>query len=93
LTITEASTGLGELRAQRLDVVPVTSLVDDALALAAAHDISAYDAASVAASVRNGVSLITADARLVSKLAGTPYRVDLLGGLTIPAPPPTSTGS
>ncbi len=93
LTIGQASANLATLRSFRLDVVQVTTLVDDALLTAAAHGISAYDAAYVVAAASLGLPLITADDKLVRKLAGTPYQLELLGGLTIPPLPPTAAGS
>jgi predicted nucleic acid-binding protein len=93
LTTAEATTSLADLRAQPLSVVAVETVLDDVLVLAAAHDISAYDAAYVVAAVRLGVPLITADAKLAGKLAGTPYQIALFSTLTIPALPPTSAGS
>lgn len=48
------------------------SLARDALDLAAATGVSAYDASYVALAMRLNVQCITADQRLVQKLAGTP---------------------
>jgi predicted nucleic acid-binding protein len=46
--------------------IPVTTLATEALTIAAAHGISAYDACYVAAAHRHGVPLITADSRLTA---------------------------
>ncbi len=37
---------------------------------------------------RLGILLVTADTRLVARLAGSPYRALDLAALTIPPPPP-----
>jgi predicted nucleic acid-binding protein len=76
--------GLLTLRLQRL---PVTGLAADALRIACDHGVTAYDARYVAASERLGVPFITADTRLVNRLAGAPFNVLDLAGLTIPPPP------
>src|SRR5262249_46903265 len=88
LPLADAQLNLGTLLALGLHRLAVTSLATDALAIAAGQAISAYDACYVAASQRLGVSLITADARVVNRLTGTPYRVLLLGNFAIPPPPP-----
>lgn len=51
-------------------VVSAVQLAQDALVLAAAHEITAYDAVYVALSQRLKLPLITADRALVRKLAG-----------------------
>jgi len=63
-------------------------LVSDALAIAAAHNITAYDACYVATAQQAGVPLVTADSKLVARLAGTPYTILDLASLSIPAVPP-----
>jgi predicted nucleic acid-binding protein len=85
--LVDAQLNLATLAALALQRLPVTALATDALAVAASHAISAYDACYVAASWRQGVPLITADSKLVARMAGTPYTVLFLGGLTIPPPP------
>jgi predicted nucleic acid-binding protein len=86
--LADAQLNLATLAALALQRLPITSLVADALAIAANHRISAYDASYVAASHRLGVPLITADSKLVTKMAGTAYVVLDLGSLTIPPLPP-----
>jgi predicted nucleic acid-binding protein len=88
LPAADAQWNLATLLALNLQRVSVTTLVIDALKLATAHNLSAYDARSVATAQRLGVSLITADSRLVAKLSGTSYSVLDLATLTIPPPPP-----
>lgn len=84
----DAQLNLAALIALRLQRIPVTTLAADALALAAGHGISAYDACYLAASHRLGVPLITADSRLIARLAGTSYAVLDLAGVAIPPAPP-----
>jgi predicted nucleic acid-binding protein len=86
--LADAQLNLATLAALALQRLPVTTLVTDALAIAASHGISAYDACYIAASWCLGVPLITADSKLVAKVAGTPYVALDLGTLMIPPPPP-----
>jgi predicted nucleic acid-binding protein len=91
LALADAERDLADLLALAMQRLPVSALAVEALAIAARHGLSAYDASYVAAAHRLGVPLVTADTRLVNKLAATPYAVLHLGSLTIPpvpAPPP-----
>lgn len=65
----------------RLPLQPVSAreLVRDALAIAVAHKITAYDATYVALSRRLSLPLVTADESLVRRLAGGPMDVRWLG--------------
>jgi predicted nucleic acid-binding protein len=85
--LTNAERNLADLLALAMQRLPVSGLATKALAIAALHGISAYDACYVAASDQLGVPLITADTRLVNTLAGSSYSVMSLGGLTIPPAP------
>jgi predicted nucleic acid-binding protein len=85
--LADAQLNLATLTALALQRLPVTNLAADALAIAATHGISAYDACYVAASQRLGLPLVTADSKLVTKMGGTSYSVLFLGGLVIPSPP------
>lgn len=69
-----------------LQCTPTYNLFDDALAVAVTHGISAYDACYVVLAGRLGVPLITADWKLVQKLAGSPHAIVWLGSWTPPAP-------
>lgn len=84
----DAQLNLATLAALALQRIPVTTLATDALDLAIAHKITAYDACYVAAAQRLGMPLITADTKLVNKMAGTTCQVVGLSGLSIPPPPP-----
>jgi len=59
--------------------VPAADLAGEALALALVHHITAYDAAYVALSSRLSLPLVTADASLVRRLAGSSLDVRWLG--------------
>ncbi|MCG2767899.1 MAG: type II toxin-antitoxin system VapC family toxin [Anaerolineae bacterium] len=63
----------------RLLSIPTRELADEALKVAVAHDITAYDAAYVALSGRLSLPLVTADEALVRRLAGTAFDVRWLG--------------
>lgn len=87
----DAQLNLATLSALALQRIAVTTLATDALTLAIAHTISAYDACYVAVAQRLGLPLITADSKLVKKMAGSTCQVLDLGGLSIPSPPPCFT--
>jgi len=61
----KARRDMQKLRALHLHSVATVDLADDALDLALAHGLSAYDACYVALARREGVPLVTADERLV----------------------------
>jgi predicted nucleic acid-binding protein len=86
--LVDAQLNLATLIALALHRLPVTTLAPDALAIAASHGISTYDACYVAAAQRLGVPLITADSKLVGKMAGTGFLVLDLGNLAVPPLPP-----
>lgn len=64
---------------------------DPAADIASAHDVSASDAVYVAAADSLGLPLITADIKLVNKVAARFPQVLLLSALTIPSPPSATT--
>jgi predicted nucleic acid-binding protein len=53
-------------------LLPTFDLVREALALGMTVDVPAYDCLYVVASRRTGARLVTADPKLIAKLAGTP---------------------
>ena len=72
----------------RLPLIRVTTaaLVADAARIALAHEITAYDACYVALAERSGAALLTADERLVRRLART-ARAPLWLGAWVPPQP------
>ena len=66
---------LADLAALDLDATPCAALMTRALALACAHGLSAYDGCYVALAERQTIPLVTADERLVQKLAGSAHPV------------------
>lgn len=61
-----------------LDVIPVLGLFEEAISIALAVGASVYDCLYVAAADRYRRQLLTADTRLINRLAGTPYQPLLL---------------
>jgi predicted nucleic acid-binding protein len=88
-TPAQAATYLAKLVKLPLRVSDDKGLGEPALKLALDHNISAYDASYVALSQQKGVELITADQKLVTKLAGLTPAVVWLGDWK----PPAATGT
>jgi predicted nucleic acid-binding protein len=86
--LSEAQRSLATLLSLAFQRMPVTALAGDALTIAASFGISAYDACYIAASRRLGLPLVTADPRLVARMANSSYVVLDLGTTAIPSPPP-----
>jgi predicted nucleic acid-binding protein len=87
-TAAQATGYLTSLKALPLYRTPTFDLVDDALSLALAQGITAYDACYMALAQRLGLSLITADQKLEQKLAAAGFSVTWLGAWVPPAPTP-----
>ncbi len=85
--LAQAQLNLATLAALALDRFSITSVVADALAIAATHGITAYDACYVATAAHVSLPLVTADSKLVGRMAGTPYTVLDLATLAIPPIP------
>lgn len=85
----DAQSKFAQLKGLPLTQVSCARLATDALTLALRHGTTTYDACYVAASALLGVPLVTADDKLVKKLAGAPFSLCLLKSLMIPAVPPT----
>jgi predicted nucleic acid-binding protein len=91
LTIAAAKAHLTWIKSLALQVMSLTSLVDEALEIAATHDTSVYDATYITASRVLDLPLVTADEKLVNKIATTFPKVLLLNTLSIPSPPSATT--
>ncbi len=83
----KAERDIQKLCTLRLNRTPTADLATDALQIALAHVISAYDACYVALSRRLGLPLITADDALLRKLASSPFAVKRLADLSFPPTP------
>ena len=84
--VTSALRDLADLRQLAFHATATSELMVDALQLAVAHGVTAYDACYVALAQRNGIPLVTVDEKLVRLLAGTPYSVEALRTFPIPRP-------
>lgn len=78
--ISEAVSAMRALRGRDIALVPQGELVEAALIFAADYGSSVYDALYCALAQREGADLITADARLVNRVAGSG-----VGAFTLPA--------
>jgi predicted nucleic acid-binding protein len=85
--VQSARQDLRDLQALALRSEPIADLLEDALELAFAHEITAYDACYVALVRQLNVPLITADQALTRKLAALPYDIRWLGDFTPPTSP------
>ena len=74
----EARTSLQQFAALAIQLVPASSMLDQALQIAIACDRSFYDSLYVALAVSNETELITADERLVNAI-GARFPVRWLG--------------
>ncbi len=79
LSAPAAAQGAAILHELKMSVVSTAELMLAALDLAVHHDISVYDACYVALSDRLRAPMITADERLVRKLAGAEHQIEWLG--------------
>ena len=78
----QARTDLEQLLDLPLAVTPTADLALEALDLALKHDITVYDASYLALALRESATLVTADEKLVRKLAGLGSAVRWLGELS-----------
>ena len=65
-----------------LTAIPTDEFVTEALKLALAHDITVYDACYLALALRESAELVTADEKLIHKLAPYDYPIHFLAHLT-----------
>lgn len=80
--LTGAVANLADLKMMELAAVPTSQLMERALEIACAHDITAYDACYIALAELRAVPLITADDRLAAKVAGGGFEIINLCQLT-----------
>lgn len=83
-----AKENLARIASLDLHGTDLRSLAMPALKLALAFSVSAYDACYLAAAERLHIPLVTADERLVQKLAKGPVKVLGLGDLDLPSVAP-----
>jgi predicted nucleic acid-binding protein len=74
-----ATAFMADLGSLALQGTPTAALAEDALEIALAHHITAYDAAYVALAARLDLPLVTADARLAAALPESVCTVQVLG--------------
>src|SRR5581483_3182765 len=79
--VAEAAAHLEDLRALPIAITPTYDLAPEALRIAAALDVSVYDACYLALASILGWGLVTADERLVRRVAGTRSAATWLGAL------------
>jgi predicted nucleic acid-binding protein len=82
----DAQKDLASLAKLALHSVPTLALMSEALKIAVAQGITAYDACYLALAHRLGVPFITADDKLVRVLAPAPYDIRWLGDFDVPPP-------
>ena len=87
LTATQVQANLATLKALSLRVISTADLMEEAVNIAIAYGISAYDASYVALSQRVSSPLLTLDQRLVNTLATPPYDVRLFTDFSVPPLP------
>jgi predicted nucleic acid-binding protein len=75
---------LATLKGLPFRVVSTVNLMEDAVSIALAYGISAYDASYVALSQRVGTTLLTLDLRLVRTLTATSYSVLSFNDFEVP---------
>jgi predicted nucleic acid-binding protein len=86
-TAAEVQADLATLKTLSLRVVSTAELMEEAVNIAIAYGISAYDASYVALSHRVSSPLLTLDQRLVNTLATAPYDVRLFTDFSVPPLP------
>jgi len=85
-TAAEVRADLATLKAFPLRVVSTADLMEEAVNIALAYGISAYDGSYVALSQQVDAPLLTLDQKLVRALAGTSYNVLSFNDFEVPTP-------
>ena len=80
----KAHEDLATLKDLALHIFATTDLMEDALGIAVAHDITAYDGCYVALGKQLKIPVVSADEKLVRKMADTVHVVEWLGDFTLP---------
>ena len=80
----QVQTDLGILKRFPLKVVSTSELMEEAINIAIAHEISAYDAAYVVLSRRVNAPLLTLDRKLFKRMKSKPLDVQLFSDFIIP---------
>ena len=75
---------LAALKDLALHRFAATDLMEDALGIAVAHDITAYDGCYAALGKQLNIPVVSADEKLVRKMADTVHVVEWLGHFTLP---------
>ena len=83
-TTAEVQADLATLKAFPLRVVSTADLMEEAVGIALAYGISAYDASYVALSQQVSATLLTLDQRLVNALSTTSYDVCSFNNFEVP---------
>ncbi|NEP09460.1 MAG: type II toxin-antitoxin system VapC family toxin [Symploca sp. SIO2C1] len=81
----EVQADLATLKSLSLQVVSTAELMEEAVNIAIAYGISAYDASYVVLSQRVSSPLLTLDRKLVNTLATAPYNVCLFTDFSVPS--------
>ena len=79
----KAHEDLAALKALSLHRFATTDLMEDALGIAVAHDITAYDGCYVALGKQLKIPVVSADEKLVRKMADTVHVVEWLGDFAL----------
>jgi predicted nucleic acid-binding protein len=80
----KAHEDLAALKDLPLHRFAANDLMEDALGIAVAHDITAYDGSYVALGKQLKIQVISADEKLVRKMADTVHVVEWLGDFALP---------
>jgi predicted nucleic acid-binding protein len=86
-TATEVQADLATLKAFPLLVVSTADLMADAVTIALAYGISAYDASYVALSQQVGATLLTLDGKLVRALSASSFDICSFNDFEVPPLP------